>query len=365
MEGPRPLFEHELPEFVRFLSTNLRPEHNWSIAEEYPLAIHDSNLNNVRVIKSADRFLSAAVMKPMVLKSPAGLFKAAAIGSVVTNPLDRNQGHSRQIMEACLEAARAHGCDFAILWTNLFDFYRKYGFELAGSEISLTLPADFSSDSETTDLRFMESNKVDPNAILRLYSQHTTGSIRTVEDIRKFLLIPNSKIYTAWDNLNRLQAYAVEGKGADLENHIHEWGGGVSKLIPLFAFAIRQRKRGLNVIAPAQAANLIRRLKALGATESQGILGMIKLLNTSHFLMKIKKYIRATGQEDLVLEPRDGKIYLGHGENIFHTDSESDLIRLVFGPQKAHEIHAFDPETTAAFEKIFPIAMWVWGWDSV
>ena len=110
MEGPRPLHEHELGDLVQFLSSHLRPNNSWTIAEEYPLAIHNDNLNNVRVIKDETGFLSAAIMKPLVLKSPAGVFKAAAIGSVVTSPDHRNQGLSQKILEACLESARAHGC---------------------------------------------------------------------------------------------------------------------------------------------------------------------------------------------------------------------------------------------------------------
>lgn len=364
MEGPRPLFEHEMGDFVRFLTNHLRPEHSWSIAEEYPLAIHDANLNNVRVIKSeTEGFLSAAVMKPLVIKSPAGLFKAAAIGSVVTRPEHRNQGLSRQILDACLDAGRSHGCDFAILWTNLFDFYRKVGFELAGTEIALDLPDQIDVDRQ--DLRFLNSNMVDPEAILRLYTHHTTGTIRTVEDIRKFLHIPNSRVFTAWDSLGRLQAYAVEGKGADLDGYIHEWGGGVSKLLPLLQFAREQEQRPLHLIAPAHAGNLIRQLKGLGAKENSGVLGMIKLLNVPGFLLKIKKYIRAMGVEDVVLEPRDGLYYMGYGEEIFKTDTASDLVRLIFGPLKASQLKAFDPKTCEVFEKIFPIPMWVWGWDSV
>src|SRR6185312_2152595 len=116
MEGPRPLFDHEMREFVDFLSTHLRPDHSWSIADEYPLAIHGTNLNNVRVMKEENAFVSAAVMKPLIIKCPAGLFKAAAIGSVITAPEHRNQGLSHRVLEASLEGARAHGCEFAILW---------------------------------------------------------------------------------------------------------------------------------------------------------------------------------------------------------------------------------------------------------
>lgn len=365
MEGPRPLFDHELPEFVDFLSTHLRPSQAWSIADEYPLAIQDANLNNVRVIKDANNFLSAAVMKPLVIKSPAGLFKVAAIGSVVTAPEHRNRGFSRQVLEGCLNAGRAHGCDFAILWTNLFDFYRKLGFELAGTEISLQIPKGFKSTEPAPKLRFLQSNKVDAEAILRLYAQHTTGSIRTVEDVRKFLAIPNSRVYTAWDEFGKLQAYAVEGKGADLDAHIHEWGGGVSKILPLLSFAVQESGRPLTLISPIHSANLIRKLVDAGGKEHSGVLGMVKMLNPAGFLTKIKKYTRAMGAEDLVLEAREGRFYFGHKQEIFSTDTDSDLVRVIFGPLKASQLKVFDPATAEAFEKLFPIAMWIWGWDSV
>lgn len=365
MEGPRPLYDHELGAFVDFLSTNLRAEQKWSIADEYPLAIHDANLNNVRVIKDEQTFLSAAVMKTLVIKSPAGLFKVAAIGSVVTAPEHRNRGFSRQILEDCLKAATAHGCDFAILWTNLVEFYKKVGFELAGTEISLSLYKGFTVPESAEPLRFLQSAKVDPEAILRLYAQHSTGSIRTVEDIRKFLQIPNSRVFTAWDRSNRLQAYAVEGKGADFGGYIHEWGGGVSKLLPLLAFASQSVANNLTLITPAHSTNLIRKLVEAGAKEHSGVLGMIKVLNAPSLLGKIKKFVRAHGIEDVVLEPREGKFYLGYKQEIFSTDAETDLVRLIFGPLKASQIHPFDPATAEVFEKMFPIPMWIWGWDSV
>lgn len=365
MEGPRPVHQHELPQLIDFLSNQLRPQQAWSIAEEYPSAIQPSNLNNVRVIKDRNQFLSAAVMKPMVIKAPAGIFKVAAIGSVVTEPNHRNQGLSRQVLEACLNAGQLHGCDFAVLWTNLYDFYRKLGFELAGSEISLHLPENFVAPEPPIPLRFLNSTKVDADAIFRLYSQHTCGTIRTVEEIRKYLAIPNSRVFTAWSADNKLQAYAVEGKGADLAGYIHEWGGGVSKLLPLLQFAQKEMKQPITVMAPAHAGNLIRQLKDLGATENSGVLGMIKLLNANSMLAKLKRFTRTLGIENLIMEKREGRFYLGQGENLFHTDSESDVTRLIFGPLKASQLHPFDDETSEAFERAFPIATWIWGWDSV
>ena len=53
------------------------------------------------------------------------------------------------------------------------------------------------------------------------------------------------------------------------------------------------------------------------------------------------------GVEDLVLEPREGQFYLGFKQEIFRTDVESDLVRLIFGPLKASDLKAFDPNTAA------------------
>ena len=366
MEAPRPLHDHELTDFVRFLTEQLRPGRAWTIADEYPLAITNANCHNVRIIRDDTTFKSAAVMKPLVVRSPAGLFKVAAIGSVVTNPDHRNQGLSKQIMDASLDSARAQGCDFAILWTNLFEFYRKLGFELAGSEVALTLKPNFpTAVDEVGGLRFTETAKVDPEAILRLYAEHKSGSVRTAEDIRRFLNIPNARVYTAWDASNRLCAYAVEGKGADLEGYVHEWGGGVSKLIPLLRFVTNARGGDLHVISPAHSTNLIRRLKDLGASEHGGVLGMIKILNAKNLLTKIKKYARAMGADDLALEARDDLFYLGTGEDMFRTDAEADLVKLIFGPLKASQINGFNKTAAAALERVLPIPLWIWGWDSV
>jgi hypothetical protein len=172
-------------------------------------------------------------------------------------------------------------------------------------------------------------------------------------------------LYTAWSEDNKLQAYAVEGKGADLTGYVHEWGGGVSKLLPLFAYANQERGKALTIMAPLHASNLIRRLVEFGATENHGVLGMIKLLNPAGFLTKIKKYLRAMGIDDLIIEYREGLYYLGYKGHIFKTDSERDVVRLVFGPLKASELHPFDKETSAAYEQVLPIPMWIWGWDSV
>lgn len=362
MEGPRPPLETEFQGVVKFLDEQLRPKETWSIAREFPIAISEANRNNIRIITDRDQVLAHAVIRPMIIKAPSGLFKVAGVGSVVTSTEHRNQGLSSKTIESCLEAARSHGCDFAILWTNIYDFYRKFGFELAGSELSALLDRNLIVKEQ--GLKFVDGNKVSAEPIHRLYSQHTVTSLRTIEETRQYLQIPNSRVYTAWDSNGGLKAYAIEGKGADLTGYIHEWGGGVQPLMALFAHIRKIQGKNITVILPRHSQNLLRAFQEQNIPINEGFLGMIKILNHQNLFSKIKRYSRQLGIQDFVLDVQDGKYYFGTKDQVFVTESEHDVVRLIFGPQKASQIHNFGPDA-GVIEKCLPINMWVWGWDSI
>ena len=354
--------ENEWPKVIEFLNASLRPGQSWSIAEEYPASLGRSQCHNMRVIIENGEVIAHAVFKPIILKTPVGVFKVAGIGSVVTSDRHRNQGHSTRIIESCLEAAKAADCDFAILWTDLFDFYRRMGFELAGNETTVVIDREL---APATSFKFNDSNRIAPDAILRVFNQHSVSSHRTLEDIRASLAIPNTRVSTAWDATGKLAAYAVEGKGADLNGYIHEWGGSTTALLALFTHMRASQKRDLRLIAPAHATNLISRLTELGCAQHGGFLGMIKVLKTDLLFAKIQRHARSVGLSDLVLEDRAGAVHFGRGNQVYSTDSASDLLRLLFGPEKPSAIHKFDAVTAEAFDRILPIPVWVWGWDSV
>ena len=363
MSTPRAPHNNELGKVVDFLNQTLRSKEGWSITSEYPIAFDDSNLHNIRIIEEDGKIISHAVVKNLLIKTPIAIFRVAAIGSVVTAPQYRNKGYSQQIIKDCIQVATEQGADVAILWTDIYDFYRKFGFELAGSETALIFNNSF--DTEVQGLKYLQSNKVDPQSILRLYSQHSVGSLRNAADIARYLNIPNSQLYTAWDQNNQLQAYAVEGRGADLSNYIHEWGGNVSKLLTLVNEIQKQKNDTITLITPSHSVNLIRQAKEKGALVNEGYLGMIKLINTKNLFFKIKRFARYVGQEDFIIEYNGHDYIVGHSGHIFRTTSEEDIAQLIFGPHKASQLQSFDVETTQILEKILPVPMWVWGWDSV
>ncbi len=363
MSEPRAPRANEYNKIIDFLDNSLRASEPWSISTEYPLALDQKNINNIRIIEEDGKIVSHAVIKILLIKTPIAIFKVAAIGSVVTLPEYRNRGYSSKIIKSCIQLATEQEADIAILWTDIYDFYKKLGFELAGSESALIFHSPF--DVEPQNLTFLQTNKVDPQSINKLFSKHSVGTMRNAFDIQTYLKIPKSKLYTAWDHNNQLQAYAVEGRGADLSDYIHEWGGGVSKILSLVSEIRKQKNKTLTLISPSYCTNLIEQATDHGALVNNGFLGMIKIINSRNLFFKIRRYARYLGQEDFILEHNGNEYILGHTGHIFRTTSEKDITQLIFGPQKASELHKFDVETTKILEQTLPIPMWIWGWDSV
>ncbi|WP_413290038.1 GNAT family N-acetyltransferase [Bdellovibrio sp. HCB337] len=363
MEGPRSPAESELPRVLNFLNQSLRSEAAWSIAAEYPTALSSTNLHNMRIITENDQVVSHAVLKPLVVKSPHVIFKVGAIGSVVTNETHRNQGLSTKIIEDCIQQATRQQCDIAILWTDLYDFYRRMGFELAGTEISVVVEEEFPMPDPT--LRLSKDSKVAAEALHRLYSTHSVNSVRSVEETRKFLSIPQTQVYTAWDTSGQLAAYAVEGKGADLGGYIHEWGGSVTAIMTLLSYIRREKQQAVTIIIPRHSKNLLERLREKPVTYNQGFLGMIKILNFDQLAAKIKRAFRAEGIADIVLEKQNGQYVFGCNTDLAVLGGEENLTQLLFGPLDFETLDVFTPETREKLAKILPLNLWIWGWDSI
>ncbi len=353
MQGPRIPESNEFSKVVDFLNDQLRPDQNWSISHEYPTALNPNNMHNMRIITEDEKVISHAVLKPIIVKTPVCIFKIAAIGSVVTQATHRGQGFSTKVIEECLAEAKAQDCDLSILWTNLYDFYRKLGFELAGNEVSFVIDQELGALSPT--YRYLDTHQVSSDAILRLYNQHTVTNYRTSEDIRKYLQIPNTHVYTAWDASGQLAAYAVEGKGADLTDYIHEWGGGVSALQSLLTYIFKTKKRAFTLIAPTHSINLIARLDEHGFVKNEGYLGMLKIINLKSLSTKVGRYVQSRGVKNFKLEKTETGLIFQVDQTSINLNSEQELLKLLFGPSEYSE------ELT----ELFPLPLWIWGWDSI
>ncbi len=353
------------PSINEFLDKTLRPQVNWSLQEEYPLAFAETNRDNIRVIKEDNKVVAHAVVHTNIIKTHFHLFRVGLIGSVVTDETKRGQGMSREIIKSCLQNCKDQNCDLAILWTDLFNFYSQFGFEVAGSEVALQVTPDFTGEIKDS-IKIMDTPKVSAQALLKVYNKHQMRSVRQVSDIQKYLQIPNTEVYTAWNNLtNALEAYCVVGKGADFSNYIHEWGGSVSSILSLTKHIVEKKQAPITLITPPQCQNLISQMEKHRAKKFFGVLGMIAITNPESFCAKIKKGARTLGYDSFVFDFKEGRYFFGYGDEIYCTDSDQDITRLVFGPVEPQQIHSFSETALDALKEIFPIPFWVWGWDSI
>lgn len=368
MLKPRSPEQHEFDHVVEFLNHQLRADSTWPINSEYPTALTPSNIHNMSIITDeadaeSPKILSHALIKPIITKTPYAIYKIAAIGSVVTDPSFRQQGLSTLNMQNCLAKATAQDCDLVVLWTDKSEFYRKFGFELAGYENTYIF--DKPQAVRTENIRIVKGTQIDPQAILKLYAQHTVGSVRSLDDLQQFLKIPNSNVYTAWSNTNQLLAYAVDGKGVDLQTFIHEWGGQVDALIDLVSHMVKTENKPYHLMVPEHAKNLRSTLDQLGVFCHQGFLAMIRIHNFEAIAAKVKKAFRAEGYEQIVLEQQHGQIIFGYGTDLYTLDHEAEMARILFGPTQIDEMTFIKPETRKVLSALLPLPLWIWGWDSI
>lgn len=366
MEGPRPPFEKEYPTVLHFVTDSLRPQSSWSISDEYPTAFHPMNLNNIRVIFDEDKVVSHALLKPLIVNTPAISLKVGLIGSVVTASSHRQQGLSRQILEDCLKNAAQQECDLALLWTDIPDFYRKLGFEYLGTENQFLIDKPLPTSARPSLL--LNKSQISSDAVHHLYRKHSVQTQRSADDIARFMKIPNSHVYTAWSSENQLLAYAVEGKGADLQNHIHEWGGNIPELFALLNFIRTDSQKNPRLLVPSHSKNLIRHLTAAGLSRVENFLGMGRIVRPDLFALKISKMAKNLGLRDLSFSWNDPHFLIRrvHAQGSSQTIlSEVNLLKMAFGPWPPSETGDFDKETIAALNKLFPLPFWMWGWDSI
>lgn len=363
LEGPKVPSEKEYEKVLEFLNHALRAEHSWSIDKEYPTALNLANRHNMNIVVSDNRVVSHAVLKPLIIKSPNIIYKVGAIGSVVTDEEFRNQGLSHKILSESLKLAKQQNCDISILWTNLYDFYRKLNFELGGYEISLSFEKSMPFNS--TQFKYSKDKNVSVEALAKIYSQHSVATIRSQDEFRKFLSIPNTQLYTAWNLNGTLAAYAIEGKGADLSHYIHEWGGSVSAIKNLLGYISHIKNHPFHFIAPKHSVNLLNELRPMADYINEGYLGMIHIVNFESLSMKVKKAFRSVGVSDFVFEKSNDKILFGCNGDLYTIDSEKDLVPLLFGPVDFDMQDIFKSETAQKLKLLLPLPLWIWGWDSV
>lgn len=365
VEGPRALRPSEHAAAITLLNSVLRPDGPPTILQEYPLVLGRGNLKNMRAIVQGDTVLCHAAVYFSILRAGDLAFKVGGVGSVATHPSCRGQGLASRVVRDCIRLAEEHGCHLSVLWTQRPDFYRRLGYETAGSEYLFQARAsDFAEIDCKCAVAPFDSNHVAD--IMRIHERETLRTERTVEEYETYFGLPKAKTLVAIRG-DRVTAYAVMGKGEDFQSCIHEWGGMVEDLLCLVReLATDASGEKVLILVPLQKKGLTERLLEMRIPASFEYLAMIKAINLESLGAMLRDPFQNLTGREFRLNRRGAFVRMKVGAEEIAIEREQDLVRFLFGPETPSQIlRGLSDNSLSALEQLFPVPLFIWGLDSV
>lgn len=253
-----------------------------SITGEYPTVFGAHPSGGLVTIEEAGELRAACAVQARELVAGAARLRIGLVGSVVTDPAHQGRGWGTRLLAAAEDDLRRAGCALALLWADDRGFYARRGWREIGCE------RDFIVSREHVDAlpaaeHCRAARDGDEPAIHALYVQHDRRVERTATETAELLRCPGMEVLVH-ESEGVLDAYACLGRGRDLPNVIHEWGGTSDDVLRLLRAHVERRvARGIDdelyVMAPGTHGEVQGRLALAGVPSAVGVLGMGKLLD--------------------------------------------------------------------------------------
>ncbi len=272
--GPRSHAEQR--EALDLLQSVLRPGRPGLLLREQPSLFGAAATGTIRVVRSEGRIAAAAGLVVREATTPTGSMRLGLVGCVVTAPPLRRRGHARTLLAACESELAALGCAAAVLWADEAEVYARCGWQEAGTEIVLRVPA---RPGEPAAAGTARAAPEDLDAIESLRHATSSRSDRSPAESAAHYRSGIADVRVHRDAARRIDAFAAFGRGADLAEVLHESAGcGAGRLAIAES---RRRERGESetvALASPWDGELLGAALRAGATAQAGILGMTKLL---------------------------------------------------------------------------------------
>lgn len=176
-----------------------------------------------------DRLLAHCACRVVTVHAETTAVRCALLGSVATDPARRGKGLASQVLAAAL-AAVDDRCDAVLLWAERPGLYARHGFVVGRDEQCLVLARRPRSDGAVVRIAEVK----DHAALHALHERKPVRVARSPKEMSGLLTTPGLLTVVLEEN-GAVAAYACCGKGADLQGHWHELGGGdeaVARLLP-------------------------------------------------------------------------------------------------------------------------------------
>jgi len=340
---------------------------------EYPLVFGAGSKGRVIVVEEEGVVRSTCAVLIRELITPNASLRVGMIGSVSTDPDHRGRGLATSAIEAAEEYFTEQGCIFSLLWADSEEFYLKRGYQRIGSEIDFAIGLEqLKSLPSCENVRIFTED--DLQQVHSLYTRHPERVGRQVSETASLLGTPGMEVLVNED-AGQIVAYACVGRGGDMANVIHEWGGEPKSLgACIHAHMKRRAMKGdssdLYLIAPSSAVDLRDYLSAVGATSAPGVLGLGKLLDLNRLAELYSWFLGPDGGVRVDQRPSevspDGEAGLRiEGPTTALLLSANDAFRALFSPACDNTDLDFLRKELGLELEGLPITPFVWGLDSI
>jgi GNAT superfamily N-acetyltransferase len=320
----------DLKKLVRWLDYTLRPKSSISVADDLPLLMEDSPRTVRRVMHYEGRIVAHAAAYEITIDYGGNEVRAALIGGVATDMAHRRRGLASQIVQSVLDALTERGVALAMLWSDVPGLYEPLGFALAGCETLHSCPrADWPLPRGS---RARPLVKRDIPAVAALHDREPCRVRRDLATWSRLLAMPATNAYVI-ERKEGVVAYAIVGKGHDLQGCLHEWGGDDLLLPPLASAILTLRMEdSIYIMSPPWKLQARLALAFHGVAPVAGAIGMMRVLDRSALLES-----------------------LGVSVGIDLPESDMALVHHLFG----------DAEHRPDGDGAFPLPFYVFGLDSM
>lgn len=332
------------------------------LAQEYPLVFESIGTGRVEVLEEADEIVSACAWIARTLATPSGDMPVAFIGSVATAHSIRGRGYGSRVLADTLEKARKEGAALSLLWADEPEWYQARGWIPFGTENvfviehgnAILLP-------EPEGVR--KATEADSDAIHTLYRNHVSRTLRIKEETASLLRVPNMQTYVCEQD-GEVVGYACMGRGEDLQNVIHEWGGTPETVLPVVSQLWAKSRNSVErifMMVPETEPDFRAYFKFVKAEGAQGVLAMAHLGCTKAVAATLNSAFpegvtaEATSDETVDVTGPKGTLRLTNHE-----------ILLTLCPPRGDRrvVDVVEQEVGAALPNL-PLSPFVWGLDSI
>lgn len=359
LQGPRPARSEEQTALITVLDTIFRTSRGWepSIGKDWVHVYAPENLENVHVFTDRGQIVASTGLWVNEVALGDVRLRVGGISCVGTLEDYRRAGLGMQLMQAARRRMETLGCHVGLLFTGISNWYRKLGWERAGTvrtypidrgNVALLpqLPADIQTRFATDD---------DDDAIVALRNAEAFGAIRNVTSFRTLKVARQIAATFLAERDGAALAYVMVHRG-----NIAEWAGpaeivaGLARALyttwddPDAATSARAADHGpasmqyLTLTTPGGAHPLPALLDALGIPAQTGYQGMMTVVDPAAIL-------DAYGISGIRVTPSDDEFVLHAGDRS-HRLSREQLTKCFFGPERV-----VAPEIPG-----LPVPFWQW-----